>query len=301
MIRIQIKIISILLLSLGQLQAQPAIIDTFFEKYIYKNFDLFPSYHMDADLQTFFLHSSKFQKERFFLEANTNIEFTLISYKDIINSVWKFEFQTGMGQTPGNVVFDPMDINYGIVPSIEYKSPIALFHIGLEHHCFHEIDRADLDGIYWNKFYIAAGSLNYRYFDQWSNLVIEKNWTQKDRLSWYFRYGYFAKEFFGWVDPHVINGNNSYEHEGWLNVRYAIYRRNSWIINTIGLTKIGLYNSSKQNVYWRQDWGFESEFRKGKKGIMLFATYTLDDLPLNQGVPRFSKDRLLQLGIRFFD
>ena len=100
-----------------------------------------------------------------------------------------------MGQTPGNVVFDPMDINYGIVPTIEIATPLALVQVGLEHHCFHEIDRTELETIYWNKLYAALGSVNYRYYDQWSRLVNEANWSQKDRLAWYFRYGFFVKKF----------------------------------------------------------------------------------------------------------
>jgi hypothetical protein len=275
-------------------------VDTLFDKYIYSTFNFLPDYRMDADLQTFFFHKNAYMKERLYLEANTNIEFVLVSFKDLISSVWKFEFQTGMGQTPGNVVFDPMDINYGIVPTIEYKTPYALFQAGLEHHCFHEIDRTDLATIYWNKLYVASGSLNYRFYDQWSRLVDEANWSQKDRISWYFRYGYFVKEFFGIIDSNKINGNNDYDQEGWANVRYTVFRRHSWIVNATGLTKIGLYGGAAHHVYWRQDFGAESEFRRGKRGIMLFANYTLDDLPLNQGVPRFSKDRLLQVGVRFF-
>jgi hypothetical protein len=295
-----IKFSCICLLFLRPLSAQPVFIENFFEKYIYPNVELFPSYHMDADLQTFFLHKDDFQKKRFYLEGNTNVEFVLVSYKNL-SSVWGFEFQTGMGQLPGNVVFAPMDINYGIVPTLEYKTPFALFQGGLEHHCFHEIDRIDLGTIYWNKLYCAVGSPNYRYFDQWSDLLNESNWSTTNRLSWYLRYGIFVKKFFGIIEPRILNGNNDYVQEGWVNIRYSLLRRKSWILNATSQTKLGTYLHGPKSYYFKQNLGIEGEFRKGKKGIMLFATYTLDDLPLNQGVPRFSKDRLLQVGVRFFD
>lgn len=260
---------------------------------------------MEADIFMFALHKNPFFKERYCLESNTNLDFVFISFKEMVLSVWCFEFQTGMGQTPGDVVFDPMDINYGIVPAFEFRlSPINL-QIGLNHHCFHEIDRNEFKTVYWNKFFISTGSKNGRLFDYWFALTKKEGWTPANRVSWHFSWGYYRRNFFGAISETTINGENKYVHDADIDMRYAFYRRRSWIVNVHGKATIGYWKSQAgepkdDGAYWRYDLSLENNFRKGKRGGLFFITYTLDDLPKYQGLPRFSKDRLLQIGVRFF-
>ncbi len=273
--------------------------------YIYKNFEFLPEYHMEADIFMFALHKNSFFKERYFLENNTNLDFVFISFRDLVYSVWCFEFQTGMGQTPGNVVFDPMDINYGIVPAFEFRLPSLNLQFGLNHHCFHEIDRNDFETVYWNKFFLSAGSKNMRLFDYWYALTKSDGWTQSNRVSWHLSWGYYLRKFFGAVSETSINGQNKYLHDAKIDIRYAFYRRRSWIINVHGTATIGYYKNlagqpREDGAYYRYDQSLEANFRKGKRGGMFFITHTLDDLPKYQGFPRFSKDKLVQIGVRFF-
>lgn len=274
-------------------------------EHIYQNFDFLPEYHLEADILMFLFHKNSFFKERYYLESNTNLEFVFISFRDFLNSVWSFEFQSGMGQTPGNVVFDPMDLNYGIVPSIEFRTPLLNLQTGLNHHCFHEIDRNDFKTVYWNKLFLAVGSKNMRHYDYWQLLSKSDGWNPENRISWYLAWGYYLRKFFGIVNEHTINGVNKYVHDAKIDLRYAFYRRRSWIVNLRGTSQIGYYKNlegepKESGGYWRLDLGIESNFRRGKKGGMIFITYTLDDLPKYQGYPRFSKDKLLQFGVRFF-
>lgn len=274
-------------------------------EYIYQNFEFLPEYHIEADIFMFLFHKNDYFKERYYLESNTNVEFVFISFRDFVYSVWEFKLQSGMGQTPGNVVFDPMDINYGIVPSSEFRIPLMNLQGGLDHSCFHEIDRKDFKTIYWNKLFCAAGSKNMRLYDYWQALTKKDGWTMENRISWYLSWGYYLRKFFGLVGEHSINGENKYLHDTKIDLRYAFYRRRSWIVNLRGASTIGYYKNlegqpKESGCYWRLDLGIESNFRRGKKGGMFFFTYTLDRLPKYQGYPRFSKDELLQIGVRFF-
>ena len=139
----------------GQLNA--FALDSLFD-YIYRDFDFLPQYHLTTDIFMFFNHKDSVFRQRYYLESNTDLELELLSFRDIVYSVWCFEFQTGMGKTPGNVVFDPMDINFGIVPAFEFRLPLFNMQAGLNHHCYHEIDRKDFPTVYLNKLFVAAGS-----------------------------------------------------------------------------------------------------------------------------------------------
>ena len=214
-----------------------------FWEVIYRNFDFLPEYHIEADIEMFFLHKNSYFKTRYYLENNTHINFVFLSFRELVYSVWYFELQTGMGQTPGNVVFDPMDINFGIIPTIEVRTPVMRFQTGLNHHCFHEIDRKDFPTIYWNKLFLAVGSDNMNLYDFWHTLIQEDSWNYKNRFSWYVNWGYYLKKFFGLVRETTINGENWYVHDVTLDARFAFYRRKSWIFSTRGNTMLGYWKN----------------------------------------------------------
>ncbi|MCP4584205.1 MAG: hypothetical protein GY839_21545 [candidate division Zixibacteria bacterium] len=270
-----------------------------------RNFDFFPQYHTETDLKYFTLHKNDYFKTRYFLEANTDFEFFLFKYRKNLYSIFWLKLQTGMGQTPGNVVFDPMDINFGLLPVVEYRLPKMNLQFGLEHHCFHEIDRQELETVYFNKLFLAAGSANMRPIKYWSNLAGQDGWTMANRVSWYAQWGYFIKDFFGLVDRGLLNDQNFNNQELLTDFRYAFYRRKSWLVNFRGQTKLGTWQKDTDGItdkkaYWRLDLGFEFSSRRGKNGAMIFINYTIDDIPPYENIPRFSKDRLLQIGVRLF-
>jgi len=285
-------------------QANAFALDSLFD-YIYRDFDFLPQYHLTTDIFMFFNHKDSVFRQRYYLETNTNLELELLAFRDIVYSVWCFEFQTGMGQTPGNVVFDPMDINFGIVPAFEVRLQPLNIQAGLNHHCYHEIDRKDFPTVYLNKLFVAAGSKNMRLSDYFALLNQKDGWTVRNRISWYAAWSYYMRKFFGLVSETSINGINKNLLDVTIDARYAFYQRRSWILNLHAITAIGYWKSLQSEpqddgAYWRLDLGLESNFRRGGKGGMIFLNVTLDDLPKYQGYPRFSKDRLLQLGVRFF-
>jgi hypothetical protein len=278
--------------------------------YIYSNFELLPELHFDADLTTYFFHKNGYFKQRYFFSNTTNLEFVFISYKWIY-SVWHVQFHNGMGQTPGNNVFDPMDVDYCLDPTIEFRIPWCIVSTGIDHHCFHEIDRRDQPTVYYNQGFFEVKSKNSDLFEYWKGLAKEGSPQLNEKFSWDGRTGFYPRSFFGLVAPNKINGINPYTWDIRGEGRYEFYKRQSWFFALKLNSLIGYYKGTSENpvgngVYWRQDFTLENYFSKGTKGGMMFATYTLDNLPTyinitgTERLPRFSQDRLLKIGVRFF-
>jgi len=270
-----------------------------------KNYEFFPQYYTETDLRYFTLHKNDYFKTRYFLEANTDFEFVLFKYKKNLYSLFGLKLQTGMGQTPDNVVFDPMDINFGLLPVVEYRLPKINLQFGLEHHCFHEIDRQESETVYFNRLFLAVGSANTRPIVYLSNLNTEDGWRLFNRIAWYAQWGYFVKDFFGLIDRGLLNDQNYNNQELLTDFRYAFYHRKSWIVDFRGQAKFGTWQKDTDGItdkkpYWRLDLGLEFISRRGKNGAMIFINYTIDDIPPYENIPRFSKDRLLQIGVRLF-
>ena len=113
-----------------------------FWDYLYERFDLIPELHMEADMSTFAFPKNSDFSQRYLLESNTNLDISIVSFKDFLYFNWGIEFQTGMARNQGeNVLFDPAEINYGIVPIVEFRLKPVNLQFGLNHHCFHEIDQ----------------------------------------------------------------------------------------------------------------------------------------------------------------
>ena len=307
----KIIILTILFIFCFQINAKETITDTnntsLAERLtllMYNNFQFLPKYHISADISKFFFQKNEFLKRRAFIDNNTIIDLELLRFKNI-SSVWQFYLHTGMGQTPGNVVFDPMDMNFAIIPTIEWRPTGLIISGGLDHHCFHEIDRKDFKTVYWNKVIINVGSANLRESQYWTNFLSDSGWTVKNCLSWNVGGSYYMREFFGLVDKNTVNGENKNVTDLSTDVRWAFYKRRGWIVNAHSAGLIGYYEDtpqqgSEKGIYWRTENSIEFNFRKGQNGGMFFLTYTLDKMPLFQGVERFSRDQLLQVGVRFF-
>jgi hypothetical protein len=210
-----------------------------------------------------------------------------------------------MGMTSGNVFFDPMDRDFAIIPPVEWDPGCVLVMTGLDHHCFHEIDRKDFKTVYWNKMILNVGSANLRPANYWSVLTNDTNWTLKNRLSWNVGISYYLREYFRLVDKVTINGENKNITDLSTEIRWAIYKRRGWIVNAKSVDLIGYFEDTQElgtdkGAYWKTENSVEFNFRQSHNGGMFFVTYTLDKMPKFQGIERFSHDQLLQVGVRFF-
>ncbi len=270
------------------------------------NVQFLPYHHMYIDLNMFLFHKNGFFRQSYFLENSTQFEFALLAIRRKLYSVWGFDLGVGMGKTPRDILFDPADVSFGIIPVIEYRTRNGLrVQGGVEHRCFHEIDRLEMPTVYWNKAFLALGSHNMRLGNYWHTLIKAgpRSWTLRNRLSWYLRGGYFVKRFFGIIDENTLNGENDAILCGHADLRFAIYRRRSWVVCLRELLEVGSYRKGAGDVggYVIETLGIEAHFRRGIRAGMLFVDFTLDNHPYQvDGKHRFSRDQLMQIGVAFY-
>jgi hypothetical protein len=279
--------------------------------FLCSNFQFFSEYHFDAEVKNFYFYKSIYYKEHYFLETTLDVDFVILSFRDRVLLEWDFMFINEMGQTPGDIVFDPIDVGYGLTPFFEFRFSACNVHLGLAHHCYHQIDRQALPTVYFNNPIFAIGSKNRRLQDYCENLTRKKTWTFNDRFSWYCRSGYYMRDFFGLVEEEKLNGINPYIVDGSGEYRYCFYGIGSWFFTARGSTMVGYYtdvpgNHVGKGIGWKQDVFLEANFRRGDRGGLLFSGTSFDGLPSypsmgsDARVPRFSYDRLLQIGLKFF-
>jgi hypothetical protein len=299
---------SMILLALVFVPCQAGLLgraDSVFQRFL-GNFLFFPEYYLQTDLGGFTLQKDVYFRQQRLAEWNTSTSFVLVSvFKNRLQSVWDIDFLVGMGNIPGDIVFTILNASFGVDPSIKINLNPFDIVTGLDHRCFHRVDRSDYGIVYWNRVFLEARSNNWRINEYWPPLGIDRAWIRKNRLSYRFGAGYYVKEFFGLVQPMKIDGNNNRFGEAYTDSRYALYQRRSWVVVATDASKVGLF-SSTGNVsdglkpYWQLEMGFEAYFCRGKRGALFYSKYILDHLPRIDGMPDLSKDRLLQFGIRFF-
>jgi len=280
-----------------------------------KNFNLFPEYYMRLDASFFALHKDVFFKRQYLAEPHAYMEFYLLKYKNLISFLTDIDFQFGLGEVPGNIVFTVLNVSFGYEPSLELNLKYFSSSFGLTHRCFHEIDRSDFPLVYWNKINLRISSLNSKMHFYRNILIKDSLFTTANRFSWQVEFSYYIKEFFNLVSSEKLNGNNPLISEINIFYRYAFYKRRSWIFLLFGESTIGnfshnngYYVKNKTNWFWREALGLEVYYIKSLKAAAFFVKYNLDDLPVEPNSPsftlgnsRFSRDKLLEFGIRFFN
>jgi len=258
----------------------------------------------------------------YFLETNTNFDVDFFHYGDF-SLFFEYQINALMGQTAGNVVFDPMFSDYGINPFLEYRfnSNKMIAQLGIDHHCFHEIDRHIVDVVLWNKPFFAIGSANKRLSKyrktvlkrktlRWNNWGFD-DWKFEDRFSWFVKFGYFAKTVMGMGEPTEVNYNNPNVAETEADLRFAIAEYEKTVVIVFTKSKIGYYDynwhkdiikNSGSGAYYSSKFGMEFHFLQGKHGFLLFTDYNIDNLPLySNNYPKFSKNGLVEFGFRFYN
>ena len=282
---------------------------------VFRQFTFLPDYYLRFDISTFALHQDAFFKRQYLAEPHPDLEFCLVSYKDFISSVWDVDFLFGLGEVPGNNVFTVLNVAFGIDPKIEFRLPRMLVSTGLVHHCYHEVDKSYFSLVHNNKLHAEIFSPNYRFNEYYRTLVNDSLMRFGHRFSWQAGAGYYLKEFFDIVTPGKLNGNSPQIAELSSGARYAFARRRSWIFTLRGETTAGLFDigggyhvKSGGSLYWKQAFGLEAYFSRGVRGASFYLTYHLDDLPAPPNAPdftlgnsRFSKNRLAQIGVVFFN
>jgi hypothetical protein len=280
-------------------------------KVIHNNFQFFPEYHTKFDLSTFAFHKNTWFKQQYLAETNTGLEFMFLSFRELLYSTWDVNFKVGLGDIPGNNVFSVLNVHFYINPTLELRLSKVNINAGYEHLCVHEVDRKNYPVIYYNAPFLSVGSSNMRIGKYWQILAEGHDWPFINRLGWRLSYLNFMKDGLGIVSPDKVNGFNPYSHEIRVDARYAVYIRRSWVVTAHENLRLGQYDKTTGvvdhgGIYWRQSLGPEIFFRKGKRGAALYFSFILDDLPPVKTLdgsewPIFSKDKLLEIGLSFFD
>jgi hypothetical protein len=288
-------------------------IDSLFEP-VLRSFQLLPDYYLRFDISTFAFHQDAFFERQYLAEPHPQLEFCFASYKDLIASVWQVDFQFGLGKVPGDNVFTVLNVAFGIDPAIELRLKELNILGGMAHRCFHGIDRTEYPIAYYNKLFLIANSKNFRLNTYWHELTTDSSFSLKDRIAWNVSSGYFLRNFPG-VSPGKLNGNNPLLWEISDCFRYAFYHRKSWFFTLRTESTAGVFSKSEGyhvtndgSMYWKLSFGTEAYFTRGKRGGCFYVIYNLDDLPASQnepsfslGHPRFSRNRLAQIGLIFFN
>jgi len=208
------------------------------------------------------------------------------------------ESRLGLGNRHQALLLDPRDIDLNFIPRIEWRPGIRLgdfmlFQLGLDHQCFHEIDRKETPAAYWNKFFLAARSRNWRPDLYWRMLRMKQRWIPADRFAWNLKLGCFPDELFGIVNPSKLSGNHPFKWQIQAKGRGALYGVDHWVLGLSGNANI--LSTYDNDWYWAQQIGIESVWGRSRGSAALFLTYDFD---VPRQVPVFSRDRLLALGFR---
>jgi hypothetical protein len=266
-----------------------------------------PEFHFWQDLHEFFDQKDSTFKNRYFLEWNSGAELAFFSYNNRFFCFLEMEATIGLGRWADKpILFDPREVDIGLGPLFEYRFAPVNVGLGLDHHCFHQIDSDpsrsgtpdDQKVMYWNKVYLSSSSPNFRKNDY--RLLLKQNvpLTMKNRFAWNANLFYSVHDFLG-ADTSVLSWNQPYAVDIVGEVRFAAYRFKSIACVLSGAT--GAYytrkNTTSWSPLWNQQLGVELLATEGLFGLGLFVNWiVVDQLP-----PRQNKDRLIAVGLNGFN
>ena len=253
-----------------------------------------PEHHFSEDLLEYFNYLHKDYSERYFLENKTFLEAAFFSIEDRFFCFGELEVNVGFGRQSGAILLDPREIDEGFGPMLEYRLPRYTLRCGLDHHCFHQIDRDEWNTLYWNKVFAGFGSTNLRdgEFKEYLRRNPSLKWQQ--RLSWQLDYGYFVHSFFGALDTNALSWGNAYIHEIATACRFApfVYRGYAGVVlwnNKVRIDRAGRW-------LWTEEVRAEAMVIHGAYGLSVYYNWVF----LDQSIQRENRDRLMEAGIRIF-
>lgn len=261
-----------------------------------KGLSFAPEFHFDEDLHMFFNQDSVF-RQRYFIEWNSSAELAFLSYDNRFFFFGEMEATVGLGRWPNKaILFDPNQMDIGFGPLFEYRFAPVNLDVGLDHHCFHEIDTLDsglLGPVYWNKVALNASSPQFRPGAFKEAIAEGSDLSWKTRLAWQAGIAYTLHDFFG-VDTSIVGWNQTYMVDLTGEVKCAVYRFKG--IAAIADAKTGAYITRTNQTLWNQQLRAELLATQGKFGLDLFVNWVVvDQLP-----PRQNKDKLVAVGIDGF-
>ena len=265
-------------------------------KYHLDKFDFLTEYYFSQDMHAYFGHKNETLRDAYLISGESALEASFVSYDSILHLGAMYSNYIGMGRQNAAILFDPQRVNYALVPFFEFRHGGIFYNAGLDHRCFHLVDRAKGNTIppYWNQIYVKASSANYRFQQMRKGYLLNGRYGYLERLRWSAWAGYF---FWKWgdADPTLISGGHEWSTTAGVDVAYSLYKTKSWLFS--GRNKLVVYGDTTGTGYWAGEAGLDADIYSRKHALGFFIDYSYEfprDLP-----PRFSKDRLFSWGFRF--
>ena len=258
------------------------------------SYEFAPEYHFDEHFIRFFHPKNDSFKERYFLENSLFLEGAFLSIDRRYFFSMEVVLNFDMGRQQGAILLDPREVDMGFGPVFEYRTKRAIVQAGLDHHCFHQIDRSEWNTLYWNKLFVGAGSPTMRegvYREQLRHSDFS-DWKQ--RLSWQAAYGFFVHELFGALDTNALSWGNAYIHELFLSTRWTFFHCQACAAFATGQSKTRIDRSGRW--LWTESLGCEVATLKGDFGLSFYTQWTVCD----QAIERENRDKLVEAGFRVF-
>jgi len=290
-------------------------------KKILNRFEVLPEYYFEQDARFYTNYKNEEFKEAFLVSGNTEFEAMFVSYHDNVLDVLfgaYYRNYIGMGRQNASILFSPRDTYYTLRPFFElrhkFNNKLLFYQTGLDHTCFHQVDRKERETPYWNEIYLQVSSDNYRPQLQRKYLVEDDRWDFFDRFRWSFRMGYFIREF-GNVDKSIINGFHPFSSNFSIETGYSFFKSNSWILGAHH--NFALFSDTTGASYWSGALELSADIYNRKHTLGFFINYNYEPgrgMPMYdssqfpksdnyQGekkmMPLFSRDRLVEFGIRW--
>ena len=253
-----------------------------------------PEHHFSEDLLEYFNYLHKDYSQRYFLENKTYLEAAFFSLNNRFFCLGEVIVNVGMGRQSGAILMDPRDIDEGFGPKLEYRLPGYTLQCGLDHHCFHQIDRVEWNTLYWNKIFASFGSTNLRDGEFKEYLRQNPSLTWRQRLTWRLDYGYFVHELFGILDTNALSWGNAYIYEIATDCRWAPYVYRGYAAVASWRNKVRIDRAGRW--LWTEEVQAEAMVIHGAYGLSVYYDWVF----LDQSIPRENRDRLMEAGIRIF-
>jgi hypothetical protein len=268
-----------------------------------------PEYHFWQDLHEFFNQKDSTFENRYFLEWNSGAELAFFSYRNRFFCFLDMAATVGLGrwaEADKPILFDPREIDVGLGPMFEYRFAPVYVGLGLDHHCFHQIDSDPTAPgtpeaskvMYWNKLCLSAASPNFRKNDFRLSLKDDAELSIRNSVAWSSSLYYSVHDFFG-TDTSVLSWNQPYAVDLTGQVRCALYRFKgvACVLNAFTGAYFTRKNATSWSPLWNQQLGAELLATKGLFGLSLFVNWVVvDQLP-----PRQNKDKLIAVGLNGFN
>jgi len=258
--------------------------------------DFFTEFYAVQDIRTFSNHKNEDFRNAYLMAAETEFEAMIISLDDFLHFGLKYRNNLGMGRQAENIVFDPQESDYSLIGFFEYRRNGIFYQVGLDHSCFHEIDRLTRPTPYWNQIYLTVSSQNYR-FKQMREKFLNKGqtgWqTSLDGLRWSANIGYFVRKF-GNTDPSLISGGHPWSSTLGADVGYTFYQTRNWAFS--GHKQLTALIDTTGGGHWKGLIGLDADFYSRKASFGVFVNFNYE---FPRELPLYSKDRLFEFGVRF--